>query len=427
MDRPRIKFNAQISDEASAWFIECRAGDLDYSGRREFDRWLRKSPEHVSAYLEVAAIWNEGPTLDTTRRWEADMLIAAARRDEDNVVSLSEIAPIVSKQGYSVSTPEALAGVAPRDTARSLSPEIRDDPRPADSPFSRLTSESESSKAAASLPPNVGARRGIARRPLLALAASLTGIAAIAGTWVWLELSYPIYTTAIGEQRSLEFPDGSTVELNSKSKIRVHYSKDARTVDLLEGQALFHVAKDKTRHFIVSTGGAQVRAVGTQFDVYERQDSTVVTVLEGQVAVLTPVKNVSVQDAGNSPGKPAGNGEAGGPLSGDASNDLLVSAGEQLTVTAKIAKVTEHANISAATAWRERRIVFESATLSEVAEEFNRYNERPLVIEDPELYDFHISGVFSSTDPGSLIRFLRARPGVRVTETASEIRVSKNT
>jgi transmembrane sensor len=104
----------------------------------------------------------------------------------------------------------------------------------------------------------------------------------------------------------------------------------------------------------------------------------------------------------------------------------LVSAGEQLTVTPKLAQKAEHANIAAATAWTERRIVFESATLSDVAEEFNRYNQRQLIIEDPDLYGFHISGVFSSTDPDSLIRFLRERAGVRVTETSSEIRIAKN-
>jgi transmembrane sensor len=61
-----------------------------------------------------------------------------------------------------------------------------------------------------------------------------------------------------------------------------------------------------------------------------------------------------------------------------------------------------------------------------VAEEFNRYNERQLIIQDPALYDFHVSGVFSSTDPASLVRFLRERPGVKVIETATEIRVAKN-
>jgi transmembrane sensor len=70
--------------------------------------------------------------------------------------------------------------------------------------------------------------------------------------------------------------------------------------------------------------------------------------------------------------------------------------------------------------------VFESASLAEVAEEFNRYNERQLVVRDAGLYEFHISGVFSSTDPASLIRFLRERSGVQVIETAGEIQVRRS-
>ncbi len=70
--------------------------------------------------------------------------------------------------------------------------------------------------------------------------------------------------------------------------------------------------------------------------------------------------------------------------------------------------------------------MFDTASLFEVAEEFNRYNTRRLVIDKDEQYDFHISGVFSSTDPSSLIRFLQARRELRVIETETEIRVSKN-
>jgi transmembrane sensor len=158
-----------------------------------------------------------------------------------------------------------------------------------------------------------------------------------------------------------------------------------------------------------------VRAVGTQFDVYERRAGTVVTVLEGEVAVLALV---------NAEAERAGEGSA--PRNDTRTSAISVAAGEQLTVTSKTARKSEHPNVAAATAWTERRIVFESATLSEVAEEFNRYNERQLIIEDSGLYDFHISGVFSSTDPDSLIRFLRERPGVRISETPSEIRIAKN-
>src|SRR5258708_14766281 len=102
-----------------------------------------------------------------------------------------------------------------------------------------------------------------------------------------LELSAPVYITALGEQRSIQFADGSTVELNSRSKISVKYSQQESDVDLLEGQAVFHVAHDVSRPFIVAVGATRVRAVGTQFDVYKKSNGTVVTVVEGRVAVYS--------------------------------------------------------------------------------------------------------------------------------------------
>ena len=88
MERPRRStFNTQIYEEACEWFIECRAGDLDNAARAEFDRWLRKSPDHQGAYLEIAAIWNEGPTLDPANRWDLDKLIAQAAEDPANIIA----------------------------------------------------------------------------------------------------------------------------------------------------------------------------------------------------------------------------------------------------------------------------------------------------------------------------------------------------
>src|SRR5262249_41134896 len=147
----------------------------------------------------------------------------------------------------------------------------------------------------------------------------------------------------------------------------------------------------------------------------KRQAGTVVTVLEGEVAVMTRDNANTTQAASQL------TASSDGPAP-----PISVSAGEQLTVTPKATHKSEHANISAATAWTERRIVFDSAQPTEVAEEFNRYNARQLIIEDPGLYNFHISGVFSSADPDSLIRFLRERPDVKVTEQGAQIRISKN-
>jgi hypothetical protein len=85
----RLKLNLQIYEEACEWFIECRAGDLDEATRCALDSWLRKSPEHLSAYLELAAIWNEGPLLDPEGKFDRETLITQAALDRDNVIELS--------------------------------------------------------------------------------------------------------------------------------------------------------------------------------------------------------------------------------------------------------------------------------------------------------------------------------------------------
>jgi len=238
----------------------------------------------------------------------------------------------------------------------------------------------------------------------------------------------PTYAAAIGEQRSLTFADGSTVELNSRSKIVVRYSKQERRVELLQGQALFRVAKDVARPFIVKTGATLVRAVGTEFDVYQKREDTVVTVVEGRVAIMTShaaaLADHDVPAAALGPRQ--SNLEFPAIAPGQIGN-ILVAAGEQLTVTPKRIQIAEHPNIASATAWTQRQLIFESASLADVADEFNRYNERQLIVGDPRLETFHVSGVFSSTDPASLIRFLRARPELRIVETGSQIRIEKNT
>ena len=432
----RSKMNTQIYEEACAWFSECRAGDLDDAGRREFDRWLRKSPEHLSSYLEIAAIWNEGPSLDPGGKWSADKLIQhALSAGDDNVVPLSSTALESTHTSGAVMTNV----VSAEETSRMAPPQS-------------CISSVRAQEAAARKGWFTGWRR-------LAIAASIAVLTILGGALGLLKFPSPIYATALGEQRSVQFEDGSTVELNSRSKIRVKYSKQERDVELIEGQALFHVAHDTSRPFIVAVGATRVRAVGTEFDVYKRSNGTVVTVVEGRVAVysapqgllpssggdaaqLSPAHALpssttpsavrvppSVSSASGRSSLPDGVIAQQNPVTPGltSSSSFLLAAGEQLTVTAEAAQKTVNPNIAGATAWTEREIVFESATLSDVAEEFNRYNPRQLVIEDPQLYGFHISGVFSLTDPDSLINFLRQRPGVKVTETSREIRIERMT
>jgi transmembrane sensor len=380
-----VTFNEQIYQEACEWFVEFRSGELDVADRRRFDDWARKSPEHLAAYLEIAAVWNEGLTRDSGLKWDTQTLIAQAAADNPNIVPLSErLRQDVSATFLPNTTSRRGTQVPPVQTIRS---------------------------------------RQSARGPFR-VAASIAVIGLIVGSLIWYrEFRMPVYATTFGEQRSITLADGSVIDINSHSKIRVRYSVKERDVELLGGQALFHVAKNPTRPFIVSSGTTRVRAVGTEFDVYKKLGGTVVTVVEGRVAVLpqsdTPGggKTASYQIA-----VPTNDAT---DLHTPRNPGVLLSAGEQLLVTPTAMRKADHPNIAIATSWTQRQLQFESASLSDVAEEFNRYNERQLVIEDPTLYDFHITGVFSSSDPASLVRFLRERPGVRVTETAVEIRVSK--
>jgi transmembrane sensor len=340
------KPRAAIVAEASEWFIDFRAGDVDGEARLRFIEWLRRSPEHIQAYLEVSGVWSELPSSDPEGRFDIASLIARARNEPD-VIPLSQLIPRL---------PPAPPAAEPR------------------------------------------ALRKPTRRPVLA-AAALALLASIAALFLWIGSDAArSYSTGIGEQRTIQLADGSTVELNARSRVTVRLTEHRRDVALIEGQALFSVAKDKQRPFVVRAGDAQVRAVGTEFDVYKKQAETVVTVVEGRVETYS------------------------GADGADAAA-IMLSAGEQLTVLPHTVTKPTRADTAAATAWVQKRLIFEETPLNEVAEEFNRYNRRPLAIDDAELQKLKISGVYSSTDPASLISFLRSQNSINVIETENHVRV----
>jgi transmembrane sensor len=344
----------QILEEACDWFVEFNEGELNASARAEFDQWLRRSPEHVRAYVEIAAAWEESARMGTRRTLASDEVVARAREDL-NVVSLASQIPVLARPD----------GVFP------------------------------------------GARTSkYYTRPLAAAAAVL--LVALAASGVWYANGRNVYSTDVGEQRTLQLADGSTVELNSRSKLRVHLSPVERSVDLLDGEALFQVAKDAKRPFVVYSDKTRVRAVGTQFDVYRKVSGTTVTVVEGRVSVAEAAVTA---EGGGANAKPA--------------EDVLVSAGEQVTVAPDTVAHPARANVASVTAWRERKLVFDDSSLTGVITEFNRYNARQIVLDDAQLKAFHIRGAFSATDPDRFVEFLRHRFDVEITETSSEIRISK--
>jgi transmembrane sensor len=376
---PRHPMNTQIYEEASDWLVKHRTGELGEAEKVAFDSWLRTSPNHVRAYLEMSEIWEDAAALDPATSASVDELIARAQ-GEGNVVSLGG--------GFGEAAFGQHGGASGSGVGRSAGAE-----RGGAGVDRGLAADSD-----------VGADRGAHGRfsSRALLAAAIAVMCAGVGVFAWLNRA-PVYSTGIGEQRSLTLDDGSMVTLDTRSRIRVRFSARERNIDLLEGQALFRVAKNDRQPFVVKSDAAAVRAVGTEFDVYRQHAGLTVTVLQGRVAVTAS--------------------SSGQRRADDA---VLVPAGQQVAVLGS-AKVTPSAvaDVAAATAWTQRRLIFESTPLAAVVEEFNRYNTRRLVIADPGLSSFHVSGVFSSTDPALLVQFLRMQAGIAVRESDHEIDIDE--
>lgn len=207
---------------------------------------------------------------------------------------------------------------------------------------------------------------------------------------IWFQLQFANrYTTGVGEQRTLRLSDGSTVVLNTDTTVRVSFTDALREVKLLHGEALFNVAKNRARPFRVRSDEVVAQAVGTSFVVRRKATETVVTVIEGEVAVID-FAQVNVAS----------------PL---VVPDLAVhvTAGTRADVTEnKKIRTASVANPAAITAWRSGRLIFDGEPLAYVIAEFNRYNEVQLVLESSQLSGEPISGVFDADQPLALARFL---------------------
>lgn len=224
-----------------------------------------------------------------------------------------------------------------------------------------------------------------ARRPhAIKWAAALLATCGIA--WQLSPYGYQpgTYRTGFGEQRAVELPDHSRIALDARTRLRVRFSADARIVQLLEGQAQFSVAKDPARPFKVEAGARTIVAVGTVFDVEYVDEQVHVAMVEGRVAVLTQAKT-------------------------SASSPIELTAGEALAVRADgAATLLPNADIEAATAWRDGKVIFRGETLSVAVHRLNRYSRQQVVIDDPALAQMKLSGVFDSGDAQAFAEAMQA-------------------
>jgi transmembrane sensor len=326
----------QIDREAAEWLARLDSQPESAAVRAQFESWRSADARHAAAYLRLAIAW--------------------ARMDRLRALSAGQ------------SSIDA-------DALRARSESYRD----------------PTADESRSVPRYKWRRPAMAAGFVLLILGGLVLVNSFSGETL---------TTQVGAFARARLTDGSTVELNTGTRLTVHMDDESRRIELVAGEATFSVAHEPGRPFIVNAGEATVQAVGTRFNVRRRVESVDVLVTEGTVRVAR-----------------ARHSDGAG-----VANSALVSAGESAQIAATHidrAPVTP-ALADRALAWHQGALEFESSTLAEIVAEFNRYNERRIVIDDPDLATMQIGGRFSATNPDGFVRVLTDF-GIRADMTDSEI------
>lgn len=368
----KSEINLQIAEAAADWAVKVSSGALTASQRADLNQWLKQSPVHVDEYLFSCALLTGTEYSEVNLPDDLDMLAHNA--------------------------PEEILSSPPNHAAKKR----RSGPLRHLAPWLGSVFEHRSLQIA------------LASLAVIALVVSVATIGSIIPPGNDLIVA----STDIGERKTLNLPDGSTITVNAQSKTEVEFSKQMRLVRMIEGEAYFDVSKDP-RPFVILTDGLSVSAVGTAFNVRQRNSDTQVEVSEGAVLINIGDHIPSNEDIGSALKR-----EEGSQTALQASSALL-SQGERaqfdpVTNRLKIGNVSP----DSIAAWRDNKLIFEDAPLSDIVAEFNRYNRIKLVVTDPKIELLRISAVFQATDPRSFADFLSATGDVVVAEDQNQLRLS---
>ena len=230
MKRSHSDIAPSISEQAADWLVRLSEPAVSASHRRQFMKWLKKSPQNVEEFIAIATLHQEVTEQASSL---PDLIAELGSRHDHPAVPL-----------FSGLTPAHVSGARPRP------------------------------------------RRHFA---LWAAAAGMALVAVLVLQWLPREPPLVAHRTDLGEQRSVVLADGSIITLNTLSEAIVRFDRSAREVTLVAGEAMFDVVSDPERPFIVQTGSMSLTVTGTKFAVYRKRNSTRVAVVEGVIEAL-PVR-----------------------------------------------------------------------------------------------------------------------------------------
>jgi transmembrane sensor len=326
--------NQNVRELAASWYDRMHCERVPEETRKDFDAWLAQSPHHRAAYEQIEQTWS----------------------------SLHSVAH----------DPEILA--LRHETALRLTRHATLRVRPI----------SLALAATVLLTLGVG---------LLVVVRPNSGLSSLTAMLGWLRgHEQSQYVTATGERLVVNLEDGSQVTLNTQTSLSVDFTPTERWVRLNGGQALFEVAKDRTRPFIVEVHNRRLVAVGTSFDVRLDGAQVRVTMLEGTVRV-DDVRGLHPRE------RQKAAGPAGAPKEASSTAVETITAGEQLIASDRSPDSIRPADGERTTSWRHGQIIFDDTRLADAVAELNRYSQVKLQLDDPALADLRLSGAFATGNP----------------------------
>jgi transmembrane sensor len=247
------------------------------------------------------------------------------------------------------------------------------------------------------LPLRPGQRQPARRAWIGAAAAIAASLAVVVGLGLQPgAVATQTYETPAGQTRDITLADGTHIRLNAASKITVRLGRAARRVEMADAEAVFDVAHDTRRPFLIGVGDRQVRVVGTEFNLRHRDDQVDLTVRRGIVEV-----------------RPANALEAA---------PTRVTVGQELTHTeGQAAQVLKVADPIQSFAWTNGQLIYKDQPLSDVAADLSRRFSVPVRTADARTAALRFSGVLVTDNEPDVLRRLAAYAPVRIERTADAI------
>jgi len=236
-----------------------------------------------------------------------------------------------------------------------------------------------------------------------------------AGAWAvhrWQQVDG--YVTKVGEQQQVILGDGTRMSLNTDTQVRVEMKADSRSVHVENGEALFEVAKDPRRPFVVHVAGSEVVALGTVFSVRvggggSQSRAIAVTLIEGKVTVRPDLMERS---RGIAPAK---------PVTMQPGERMRFSGGADGAVT----QLVDRPSIEQVVAWKRSEAVFDDVALPDAVAEMNRYSRTPIVlVGDASLERLRVSGLFRTGESAGFARSVATLHGLLLREQAGRLELA---